>query len=283
MEHIRLTYGQEEEDFFFEQIQRSQPYSINNHHHSTFEIYYLLSGQRRYFIKDRTYDVYAGDLVFIDRHDVHKTSDLGPPGHERIVMNFSEAFLTGGVQHPLVPPTIFEVFRGRGHLLRLRPDERNFVQSLLDKLSREIVRQEPGWNSYVRLLLVELLLYAARQMERNDAAAMESAHPVHKKVAEVVQHINGHYGEPLDLTTIADTFYMSPSYLSRSFRKVTGFTLMEYIHFTRIHAAQKLLCETGLKIIDVASAAGFENVGHFDRIFKRITKMTPKTYRHLNG
>ena len=44
----------------------------DDHLHDHYELYYLLSGERIYFIKDRTYRVKAGDLVFVDRNTVHK-------------------------------------------------------------------------------------------------------------------------------------------------------------------------------------------------------------------
>ena len=100
-ETIIVDYGHEESDFYLHQVDAHDALRANNHYHSTYEIYYLLSGRRHYFIKDSTYSVAAGDLVFINKYDVHKTSVLGSPQHERIVMNFSDAFL--GIGSSAVP------------------------------------------------------------------------------------------------------------------------------------------------------------------------------------
>lgn len=277
MNEIRLAYGHEEDDFFYEHVRRDAPYDCFPHFHGSYEIYCLLAGRRHYFIKNRSYDVQEGDLIFIDRLDAHQTSDFGDPGHERIVINFRDAFLTGGAEHPIVPALAFDAFRESGRLLRPKPDERAFAESLLGRMAGELTRRDAGWESYVRLLLAELLLFAVRRM--NDRPAEESTHPMHRKIAEIVRHIDRHYAGRLDLTAIANDFYVSPPYLSRSFRKVTGFTLTAYVHFARVRAAQRLLRDTGGRMIAIAETAGFESLAQFNRIFKRVAGMTPSAYR----
>jgi hypothetical protein len=67
----------------------------SNHFHDQFELYYLLSGERNYFIKDRTYFVRKGNLIFINTNELHKTTDTGVPNHERVLLRFSKSFING--------------------------------------------------------------------------------------------------------------------------------------------------------------------------------------------
>ncbi|BCG58283.1 AraC family transcriptional regulator [Paenibacillus sp. URB8-2] len=281
-EHMLLTFSEEDGEFLFEHINRPQPFGMNDHYHDTYEIYYLVAGERNYFIRDRTYDVDAGDLVFINKNEVHKTSDLGMPGHERILINFSEAFLTGGGGQLVVGPEVLGIFHQDTHLLRLKPPEQAFIQSLFGKLAHELARKQSGWECYIRLLVIELLLFAARHTHRNAAASTESNHPLHKKISEIVHFINQNYREPLRLAELSERFYISPYYLSRKFRKVTGFSLIEYVNLKRITEAQRLLRETDGKIIEISSSVGFDNPAHFNRIFKQIAGTTPMNYRKMH-
>ena len=277
-ENNATVFGDEEGDFYYQQIYRTQSFGRMNHYHRTYEIYYLLSGQRSYFVADRAYHIAAGDLIFINKQIVHKSSDLGPPEHERIVINFSDAFL--GTNHPLYDPLLFRVFEDNA-VIRLDPSERLHIQNLLGRIASEITEQTTGYTTYVRLLLMELLLFAARRMERNQTAEHESASPVHQKITDVVKYINDHFQEKLSLSHLSNKFFISPYYLSRSFKAVTGFALTEYVNLTRIKEAQRLLRETDGKVIDIAQRVGFENAGHFDRIFKKITQTTPLSYRKI--
>jgi len=275
-----VAYGEEEEDFYLHHQYRTKPFERTSHVHRTYEIYYQILGQRNYFIKDRTYPVGPGDLVFVDKYEVHKASDCGPPGQERIVLNFSDGYAcaNGG----LLPPEVFELFRARPPVYRMKPQEQIFAQSLFDKMTREIVRKEPGFEAYLRILLIELLLFSSRLMRSRTAPEDGKPNAVHQKVSRIVQHINEHYSEPLSLRETARLFHLSPYYVSRTFKEVTGFTFVEYVNLTRIKEAQRLLRETNGKIIEIAAAVGMENIGHFDRTFKKITKMTPFGYRKMH-
>ena len=276
-ETVSFTYGAEEGDFYIQHIKRTEPFERTNHFHGTYEIYYLLSGQRTYFIKDRSYLISPGDLVFINKHDVHKTSDVGQPGHERIVINFSDNFI--GSDHPFYHPSLFGVYQQSAHVLSLNLQDQIFVQTIMNKLTKELKDKQTGYETYIKLLLVELLLFSSRYAERHESVPFEHASPLHKKISEIVQHINGHYQEPMTLSGISELFYMSPYYMSRAFKEITGFTFIEYVNMTRIREAQKLLRESNRKIIDIADSVGFENIAHFGRMFKKLTKLTPHEYR----
>lgn len=278
-----LSYGDEEGDFFIQQVHRTKPFERENHVHRTYEIYYQVSGQRYHFIDDRSYTIEAGDLVFVSKHVVHNSAPYGPLEHERIVINFSDAFLGEG--HPLHHPALFEPFASNARLVRLSAQEQQFIMELLSRMVTETIERRLGYETYLRVLLTELLLFAARlpavQEEQGGsvAPAVAAGSPLQHKISEVVQHINEHYDTKLVLADLAKQFFMSPYYLSRSFKAITGFTLVEYIHLTRVREAQRLLRKTELKVIAIAELTGFENTGHFDRIFKKVSGMTPLGFR----
>src|SRR6266568_1838280 len=64
-----------------------------NHFHDCYEIYYQMSGERHYFIKDRVYTIKKGDLVLISPYELHKTTYAGTPNYSRILINFKKSFI----------------------------------------------------------------------------------------------------------------------------------------------------------------------------------------------
>lgn len=72
---------------------------------------------------------------------------------------------------------------------------------------------------------------------------------------------------------------VSENYLSRQVKQSTGRSVGEWIDAVRIVRAKKLLSETSLPIIDVATAVGLEDQSYFARFFKRETGQTPSGFR----
>ena len=72
---------------------------------------------------------------------------------------------------------------------------------------------------------------------------------------------------------------LSPYYLSRLFKRVTGQSIVDYINNRRIEAAQKLLETTELSISAVAEQTGFASAAHFRRVFHEVMGTGPLQYR----
>lgn len=274
----RLIFEPEGSLFSIEHIKRTGPFRMHtDHYHNFYEMYMLLSGERRYFIRDRSYLIREGDLVFINRQDLHQTSDAGSPSHERIVIYFYESFLRQSFRSEadlLLAPS-----KRDNPVYRLEVRERLQAAALADKLLHEMRHREPGCELAIRQAVVELLLLTARHSERQNAAQEPLDTPLYRKMSDVARYVNGHYAEELSLPALAERFHISPYYLSRMFRQATGFTLNEYVNITRIKAAEQLLRETDMSVIDVSAAVGYNNFSHFGKTFKKLAKVSPRDYR----
>ena len=250
---------------------------ITNHHHDAFEIYYLLEGERLYFIKDRTYHVKKGDLILIDVNELHKTMDASLPQHERILVNFKKDFLPADSE--ATQSRLLKCFHQTTNLLRLNLGEQNVVQSLLLKMVAEDRHARPDSAFYIKLVLAELLIVVNRISEQKPAGGFEFLNTIHKKISEIVTFINHNYPQNLTLHSLAERFFISKYYLSRTFKEVTGFTLIEYLNSVRIREAQSLLKNTALNVTLIAEKVGYESLTHFGRVFKASTGLSPLKYR----
>ena len=70
-----------------------------------------------------------------------------------------------------------------------------------------------------------------------------------------------------------------PVHLSRGFRRAFGVTMTDYVRDLRIHYAAEALVASPDPVPRIARSAGYQNVGHFTRSFKRATGLTPAAYR----
>jgi AraC-like DNA-binding protein len=253
----------------------------SNHYHDHYEIYYQLTGERYYFIKDRTYYVKKGDIVIININDLHKTGFAGASVYERFLINFKEDYLKDILKSNIdINP--LQIFSKDINVYSLNFSDQSFVEQLLSKMVDEDKNCAEGYQFYIKLYLLELLVFLSRLSIKVQHRYLEFPSALHKKISGIAKYINENYSSKLTLHDLSDTFHVSPFYLSRTFKEVTGFTFTEYLNTTRIKEAQRLLVEGGLNITQISEKVGFDSPTHFGRVFKGITQLSPLKYRKIN-
>lgn len=95
----------------------------------------------------------------------------------------------------------------------------------------------------------------------------------------IKNYISQHYREELTLEGLASIVYLSPTYLSKLFKRETGENLSTYMQSVRIDAAKTLLRTTPLKTYEVAERVGIPDPVYFSRIFKKVVGVKPKDFR----
>jgi len=85
--------------------------------------------------------------------------------------------------------------------------------------------------------------------------------------------------QDLSREQLAEQVFLNPDYLSRMFKKETGYSVSEYILVERINRAKSLLSQTNIPISSVASSVGYTNFSHFAKIFKKMVGTGPTEFR----
>lgn len=98
-------------------------------------------------------------------------------------------------------------------------------------------------------------------------------------VRKAIEFIRINLNQDLSLDSISASLHLSPSELSRQFKKETGETITEYINRKRIDEALYILKNKNISITDVSFMVGFNDVNYFTKVFKKIKGMTPSEYR----
>ncbi|WP_199615805.1 AraC family transcriptional regulator [Paenibacillus alkalitolerans] len=265
-----------ENDFSIQYMSRTGSNSMPRpHEHPFFELYYLLNGERVYFLNGNVYTVKKGDMMIIMPHDLHSTASSDKLHFERILVNFSPDFVERG------NPKVSELLKGgSSRLMKIPLKDQPEIERLLQQMLAECETQAAFYTSLVRSLMNELLIRLHRIDESPQGqASHEYEHPMHQKVSEIAQYINSNFEKKITLEQVAKQFYISPSYLSRIFTRLTGFHFREYVQVVRIREAQKMLINTRDSVQMISELAGFEHIAHFNKTFKKIAGTTPLLYR----
>lgn len=94
------------------------------------------------------------------------------------------------------------------------------------------------------------------------------------------QYISENISSNIGRNDVSECVGLNPEYLSRLFKRHTGFSLSDYIKNERITTAQRLLDYTNLPISVISENVGYQTLSYFSTVFKNEIGMTPNEYRH---
>jgi len=117
-----------------------------------------------------------------------------------------------------------------------------------------------------------------REEDAPDESVREAGnHLVKAALAYMKEHCTEQH---LSLGEVADHVYVSQWHLSKLLNRETNQSFFDLLGGMRIAAAKKLLADPALRIHEIAEMAGFSDVAHFSRSFKKTAGCTPGEYRN---
>jgi AraC-like DNA-binding protein len=255
-------------------------FAPHRHPHHFWEICYVLGGGGRYFIEKQSYPMGPGDVFLVNDHEIH---NIVAEKTDRVTVMFSPHVLN------LIPHvdglSLRNLFVDRppdkSHLVRLEEREKDEVEALSLLLAREYDNRDRGfWAICLGCLSAQMGIVARAYYREHTATHVFSA--TEQLVQEMIGVIERHVTERLSLTELAARAGVSPSYFSTVFKKVTGIPLVSFINLKRLQKAKELLRTTELKVSAVSVESGFNDLSHFNRVFKRELDVSPLRYRRLS-
>jgi AraC-like DNA-binding protein len=101
-------------------------------------------------------------------------------------------------------------------------------------------------------------------------------------IEKALKFMEVNYGRKVSLQEIATESCMSKFHFCRVFKKVKGISCFQYLNQLKIGIAAQMLKSTDLSITQIALESGYNDLRHFERIFKHVTGNTPYHFRkHL--
>ena len=98
-------------------------------------------------------------------------------------------------------------------------------------------------------------------------------------VETVIDYIESHLDEKLDLEKVSEAVHYSKYHLHRMFTNTVGMTIHDYMQRRQLTEAAKLLVFSSKPIIEVAFLCGYESQQAFSSVFKAMYKVPPAQYR----
>lgn len=108
----------------------------------------------------------------------------------------------------------------------------------------------------------------------------QAGHAIEKgQVGAALDFMEKNYAKNLTIADVAKSIYMSPNYLSKIFKRETGFTFKETLNKIRIEKAKELLKDPSLRHYEIAEQVGYSDYKKFSKYFHEYSGCSAKEYR----
>lgn len=245
------------------------------HFHSYYEIFYLKTGSCIYTVNNHLHHLTAGDIFIVTPGDSHSTSYEGLVPCERMVVYCMPEVLPEIFRKK--HPDILDKLSRSGKVVLVKKGKQQ-IEALLDTMLEE--NNIPDEYSYelMQLQMLELLL----TLQRNGIFVYEQIRQdtgISHDIEDALQYIAQNFAMPITLEEIAEQINLTPTYLSRKFKKETGTTFKEYVNYIRIRQACQMLLTTDDSVTKIALNCGFNSSNYFKDCFRRINGISPRAFR----
>ena len=253
-----------------------QPLSKSPHYHDCHQIIYVTGGSATVRIDDRTFVAAPGTVVLFSRFENHAVF-ANTDDYQRYVLEIASHI-------PISNPNGYQLFsilynrpEGFSNLIELSKD-RQEIETIIHKLTREHSAPSLFSDEMKDLLIQQLLISLFRHFPENFPQFNENLFEI---VYQIQKKIETQYQSCITLTSLAEEYNISISYLSHTFKKVTGSSVIDYLMSCRLAAAKQYLAKTSHGIGEIVELCGFSDNSNFSRFFKQNTGVSPSQFRKI--
>ena len=100
-----------------------------------------------------------------------------------------------------------------------------------------------------------------------------------ERLLEITNYIYANYKD-VTLDDLSEKFFLSKPYLSKYIKEKSGLTFGDILKQVRMKKARAMLKSSSATVESIAESVGYQNVEHFNRIFKKMYNITPVQYRN---
>jgi AraC-like DNA-binding protein len=224
---------------------------------------FMDEGACAYWVDGVRYRVGKGEALFIPGHSGRLGEAVNDESHAKYSVHWTGDGLFDHFPH----------MRGQAVLFK--------ASALYPYLKQAYTHMRQLWvrkDAYYKTLCQSILLEVAVRLHQEQTTQQGSGKQA-RVVQQVRDYIMEYYREPLSVDELAHLVQRNASYLISSFKKAYGLAPLEYMHRTRITKAEELLLTTNANVEAIAVELGYCDAAYFNRMFKRMTGMTPSAYR----
>lgn len=237
------------------------------------ELLFVIEGYGSITINEKKYQIKKGMLFYISPDVLHSIEIDAQAPIWFYSVHFSYA-------HASFNDNKWTIKDGTEVLpLQFAQELRDFYQ--IDDIFKKLVEswnaKQPGYEFVTKTLLQQLLIAIFQNLRKQNQNYSTSL-----KVEKIIEHMHQNINKQITLAELSDIVKLSPTYLSRTFKDITGYSVIEFFNKLKIDKAKGLFIDGNKKIKEVAQTVGFTDEFYFSRVFKKIEGVSPTEFYSKN-
>lgn len=272
-------------------VVRSKKCNQSMHRHEFVQIIYVWKGKLKHVINQTVFDVQKGDIFVIPPFCPHSFLADRDQHYEFVELEFvpefiNERFSPGENNHSFMDFAYLEPFLVTEHEVKPRLHLGGRIQleteQILEEILREYEARDVDFEAMIKALLLKLLILVGREFRREiSETEYQALYQCHREAfLNVIRYAEENYDKEVSVEEAARIAMLSQSYFRYLFKQITQKTWGEYIQRLRLAKAAELLQKRkDLRIIDICYGVGYNNISHFNRIFRQETGVSPSEFR----
>lgn len=246
------------------------------HYHPEIELVYVEATAGIRHVGQHVSDYVESDLVLIGPNIPHLNFDYGlKTEYRQIVIQLKQDFLGDAFAHTPEFAAMRQLFSRAAMGISFAGETKTEVSQLLTRM-----QQLTGFAQLLCLvdILNKLAVSGQYTLLNTFDTSVRSFLQDKVRISSVYEYIHAQYNRHPDVNEIAAKVHLSTAAFCRYFKKQTRLTFTEFVNQYRINQAKTLLLHDR-PVAETAYAVGFENVPHFNKVFRKITGENPTAFR----
>lgn len=242
---------------------------IAPHYHSSYELFFVLSGKLTYAFENSSIELEEGDAVLIKPYVLHMTKNS--TNVKRILINFKTSWLLDFFSQEALE----KVFASFSEVTCFHLDAKN-TEKLLDIFNSFEIELQRKKMMLCQFYAIKAIVFLK---EKNKMISNNSNRDTNKIINSAIEYINEHPEQKITLDILAKNIYVSKQYLNKLFKDKLRIAPAYFVDHVRLKNARFLILSSDYSIAHISELNGYSSPSTFSQKFKKKYGISPSEFR----
>lgn len=241
-----------------------------------FEIFLISAGEGVFHLNEQTYPFQKGTMLLLPPGMVRRWGERTPDVDAHYLI-FEEEFIQRFFRDALFIYRLHMFNPGMPAFIQLADGRHQQFLAILSELQQEINSLRDDSDHLLRALLYYWLIQVNRLYELQHAIDVQ---PYNNQIAlQFKATLAAHFMQERKVEAYCNMLGVSRATLNKHVKEAYGKSAGDLIREAVVHWAKQKLLYTSERVSDIAYQLNFNEVANFNRLFHRLTGMSPGQFR----